>query len=238
MTVICTTPWTERGDDQRLHRADEGGRAHEQRRLAELRQHDERGRRPHVLHRDGDQLEERSDRPQQHDDAEQSGQRGQLRRAEQPDDEARPNQQQHGGAAAHAGEEREDVGDDRRLPGRFPRQEIEGAHREAEREQVHRRGHDEEGLLVEAEILLREAPHQQQRQRDGEGEADGLRHHQPDGLAGERRARARLRRHATLRRTVPRPSRKTPTTSSDSSSEPLPPGSDAVADTGADATVV
>jgi hypothetical protein len=51
MTVICTMPCSSAATTSAVHGADEGGGAHQQRRLAELRQHDERGRGPHVLHR-------------------------------------------------------------------------------------------------------------------------------------------------------------------------------------------
>ena len=82
--------------------------------------------------------------------------------------------------------EHQDVHDDGALARALAREEIEGAHPEAERQDHHRRRDDEEDLLVEPELRLTHPADKDERQGHGEGEADGLGRQQPHGLGAER----------------------------------------------------
>jgi hypothetical protein len=79
----------------------------------------------------------------------------------------------------------ENVERDTRSLVREPGQEVEGAHHKSEGEDRHRGAHEEKHLLVQPELRLAEAPHEQERQRDAEGKGHGLRAHEPEGAPGE-----------------------------------------------------
>jgi hypothetical protein len=86
--------------------------------------------------------------------------------------------------------EEQDVEDDLLAPPRLARQVVEGAQVEAEREDGDGRVHEQEGLLVQAELLDAQAAHEQQRQREGEGERQALGRQHPRRAHGQRAAPA------------------------------------------------
>src|SRR5205085_8363606 len=76
------------------------------------------------------------------------------------------------GRAAHHRVEEHDVEDYGPTPFTLAREEVEGAHHEAQGQHGRGCADDEERLPVESELPLPQTPHEQERQREAEDERD------------------------------------------------------------------
>ena len=176
----------ERGIDERSNRPERQSGRDEEQRLRGLRGDDEERGCPDVLPRHRDDFQERADRPRQDHAAEERRVGHEGIAAEDPRDQAGPQRQGNCRSATNCRVKQKDVQHHGFLALLLARQEIVGGHAEAERQHGHRRGDDEKGLFVEAELALTERPHENQRQRNGQCEARSLCHEQPERLSSQR----------------------------------------------------
>ena len=114
-----------------------------------------------------------------------------LGAAEDQLEEVRVHQEREPGQPRHHQMEQRDVQDDPPLLALAARQEVEGAHGEAEREDGGGGVDEQERLLVQAELGLAQAAHEDERQGEAEPERDRLRGREPDDPPCERRAHQR-----------------------------------------------
>ena len=144
----------DRGADERRHRSASPGGDDKYDRLRGLAADDEQRRRNEILTSDRDDLEKRRHGPRQDHGAKQPRIRHEVGAAENRDEHARPQHQRRRRDRPDRGMDQEDVQDHRRMIGPLPRQEVERAHPEAERQHGYGGADDEKRLFVDAEFEL------------------------------------------------------------------------------------
>jgi hypothetical protein len=172
--------------EKRRQRAEKRSGTDQQRHAGRLdRDHQDRGeadvsvREHHVLEERGRQQEQRR----------QSNERSvvsDLRGVEYLQQQSRPEREQQPRQRAYQHVHEQDVERHLALASRFARQEVESAHREAEREDRHDTAGNQERLLVQPELRQAHLPHENDRKQEARCERQGFRSNQPDSTLRQR----------------------------------------------------
>ena len=177
----------ERRVDERAQSAEGEERGKHEERLRQLRADDEDRGEPRLLIRHRRRLKERRDDPEENHNARERPVLDERRVAEDVAEQSGEQHERETAQAPDRGAEEQDVEDDLRAAAFvLARQKVVRAHAEAERQNRYRRPDDEEDLLEESVLGLRQASDEKRREDEREGEAERLGEHQPERALRQR----------------------------------------------------